>query len=401
MTHDDTEIIGKSVKDIYGSYMGKIVGTITEIDGSIQSVGVDCGSNGLQMIPDEHLVVQGDVVIFIPKWRLDSQRLIRENQLTLRRLRAMVEIVAGNDEMRVDAEILEERYRTKLDSLQKMVAELKATLDARLAELEDQSRSAKMLFFDAKIQYKSSEIPESTFESVRMATGGLIENASHETAEISNIKERIRGLETEIREVNDLARSGEGIAAGGAAQPHAEQLTVSSEPMQAVLPETPRGDFAEHATMPDEVAIGATTADTTQPSPEGSGMVPPGGAQGTLKQAAGSPDEEQSSSPGTSNIPDAFSSANLNAGAAAAAGADGATAMPDRNVPGEDVAAPSPAEAEAADSPYAPGPGAPESAEPPASAEFAFPEPPRNTAVRDTQTSPKNDDDWLSRMESQ
>lgn len=401
MTHDDTEIIGKSVKDIYGSYVGKIVGTITEIDGSIQSVGVDCGSNGLQMIPDEHLVVQGDVVIFIPKWRLDSQRLIRENQLTLRRLRAMVEIVAGNDEMRVDAEILEERYRTKLDSLQKMMAELKAALDARLAELEDQSRSAKMLFFDAKIQYKSSEIPESTFESVRMATGGLIENASHEAAEISNIKERIRGLETEIREVNDLVRSGEGITAGDAAQPHAEQLAVSSEPMQAVLPETPRGDFAEHATVPDEVAIGAATAaTTTPPSPEVTGMVSPDGAQGALTQAAGSPNEEQPSPPGTSSMPDAFSSANLNAGAAAAAGADGATTMPDLNVPREDVAAPPPAEAEAADSPYAPGPGAPEP-EPPASAEFAFPEPPRNTAVRDTQTSPKNDDDWLSRMESQ
>ncbi len=401
MTHDDTEIIGKSVKDIYGSYMGKIVGTITEIDGSIQSVGVDCGSNGLQMIPDEHLVVQGDVVIFIPKWRLDSQRLIRENQLTLRRLRAMVEIVAGNDEMRVDAEILEERYRTKLDSLQKMMAELKATLDARLAELEDQSRSAKMLFFDAKIQYKSSEIPESTFESVRMATGGLIENASHETAEISNIKERIRGLETEIREVNDLVISGEGITAGDAAQPHAEQLAVSSEPMQAVLPETPRGDFAERATVPDEVAIGAATAaTTTPPSPEVTGMVSPDGAQGALTQAAGSPDEEQPSSPGTSSMPDAFSSANLDAGAASAAGADGATTMPDLNVPREDVAAPSPAEAEAAGSPYAPGPGAPEP-EPPASAEFAFPEPPRNTAVRDTRTSPKNDDDWLSRMESQ
>ncbi|MCE2498469.1 MAG: CdvA-like protein [Nitrosopumilaceae archaeon] len=401
MTHDDTEIIGKSVKDIYGSYVGKIVGTITEIDGSIQSVGVDCGSNGLQMIPDEHLVVQGDVVIFIPKWRLDSQRLIRENQLTLRRLRAMVEIVAGNDEMRVDAEILEERYRTKLDSLQKMMADLKATLDARLAELEDQSRSAKMLFFDAKIQYKSNEIQESTFESVKLATGGLIENASHETAEISNIKERIRGLETEIREVNDLVKSGEGITAGGAAQPHAEQLAASPEPMQAVLPETPRGGFAEHAIMPDEVAIGAATAATTPPSPGGPGMASPDGAPGTLKQAAGSHDEEQSSSPGTSNMQDAFSSANLNAGAAAAAGADGAATVPDRNVPREDVAAPPPAEAEAADSPYAPGPGAPESAEPPASAEFAFPEPPRNTAVRDTQTSPKNDDDWLSRMESQ
>ena len=44
MTNDDIKIIGKHVKDMYGTFMGKVIGTITEIDGSIQSVGIDCGS---------------------------------------------------------------------------------------------------------------------------------------------------------------------------------------------------------------------------------------------------------------------------------------------------------------------------------------------------------------------
>ncbi len=55
MTNDDIEIIGKNVKDMYGTFMGKVVGTITEIDGSIQSVGIDCGSQGLQQIQFEQL----------------------------------------------------------------------------------------------------------------------------------------------------------------------------------------------------------------------------------------------------------------------------------------------------------------------------------------------------------
>ena len=94
MTQDDIEIIGKNVKDMYGTFMGKVVGTITDIDGSIQSVGIDCGSQGLQQIQYEQLVVQGNVVIFIPKWRLDSQRLFREKQLTIRRLKALIDIVS-------------------------------------------------------------------------------------------------------------------------------------------------------------------------------------------------------------------------------------------------------------------------------------------------------------------
>ena len=57
MTNDDIEIIGKNVKDMYGTFMGKVVGTITEIDGSIQSVGIDFGAQELQQIQSEQLVV--------------------------------------------------------------------------------------------------------------------------------------------------------------------------------------------------------------------------------------------------------------------------------------------------------------------------------------------------------
>ena len=113
MTNDDIEIIGKHVKDMYGTFMGKVVGTLTEIDGSIQSVGIDCGSQGLQQIQYEQLVVQGETVIFIPKWRLDSQRLIREKQLTLRRLGALMDIVSENDDMKADAKIIHEKYKSK------------------------------------------------------------------------------------------------------------------------------------------------------------------------------------------------------------------------------------------------------------------------------------------------
>ena len=132
MTNDDIEIIGKNVKDMYGTFMGKVVGTITDIDGSIQSIGIDCGSQGLQQIQYEQLVVQNDVVIFIPKWRLDSQRLIREKQLTLRRLKALIDIVSENDDMKADAEIIHEKYKSKLATLDETEREIKAKLDKRL-----------------------------------------------------------------------------------------------------------------------------------------------------------------------------------------------------------------------------------------------------------------------------
>lgn len=198
MTHDDIDIIGKNVKDMYGTFMGKVIGTITDIDGSIQSVGVDCGSQGLQQIAYEQLVVQGSVVIFIPKWRLDSQRLLREKQLTLRRLKALIDIVSENDDMKEDAEIIHEKYKSKLDSLDELENQIKAKLDARHAALDEQLKSTKMLLFDAKVQYKSNEISETTFETVKSCATELIEHVTHESAEISNVKKRIADLDAEV-----------------------------------------------------------------------------------------------------------------------------------------------------------------------------------------------------------
>ena len=234
MTQDDIDIIGKNVKDMYGTFMGKVVGTITDIDGSIQSVGIDCGSQGLQQIQYEQLVAQNDVVIFIPKWRLDSQRLIREKQLTLRRLKALIDIVSENDDMKADAEIIHEKYKSKLVSLDETQSEIKAKLEARLTELDEQMKSAKMLLFDAKVQFKSNEISETTFETVKSCTTEVIEHVTHETAEISNVKTRIADLEMEVQEITSPPQQN--------IQESAVTYLETSEPQQVVqtiLPEAP------------------------------------------------------------------------------------------------------------------------------------------------------------------
>ena len=201
MTNEDAQIVGKAVKDMYGTSMGKVIGTITDIDGTIQTVGVDCGSQGLQQVPFDQIVVQGSVVIFIPKWRLDSQRLLREKGLTLRRLKALSEILSENDEMRDDAAIVDGRYREQLDKFSGTEAEIARTLSARVEELDAQLRSVKMIVFDARVQYKSDEIAEAAFEAVKAHTSDLVEHITHENAEISSVQRRIADLNMEVKQV--------------------------------------------------------------------------------------------------------------------------------------------------------------------------------------------------------
>ena len=194
MNKDEIEIIGKQVKDMYGTHMGKVIGTITDIDGSIQTVGIDCGLEGLRQVPFEQLVVQGEVVIFIPKWRLDSQRFLREKGLTIRRLKALIDIVSENDDMRDDAEIIHEKYKSKLLTLEEAEKQITTKLTERLEELNGQLKSVKILLFDAKVQFKSNEISESKYDLIKTHTGEIMEHIDHEKAEIVNIQRRMTDL---------------------------------------------------------------------------------------------------------------------------------------------------------------------------------------------------------------
>lgn len=230
MNNTETELVAKPVKDMYGTPMGTILGTITDIDGSIQTVAIDCGSAGLLQVPFEQLVVQGEVVVFVPKWRLDSQRLIREKGLVLRRLKALLGIVAEDDEMKQDAEVIHGRYRDRLSSLEESERSISAVLESRLAELDSQMRAAKTVVFDAKVQFRSGEISEAAFERVRQQSEALVDHIVHERAEIANVQRRIADLDMEIKDATSTPHVHESAAGYMAQEPNAP------------LPEAPTGE---------------------------------------------------------------------------------------------------------------------------------------------------------------
>ncbi len=263
MSKEDVEFIGKQVKDMYGTYIGKVIGTITDIDGSVQTVGVDCGSEGLKQIPFEQLVVQGQFVIFIPRWRLDAQRLLREKSLTLRRIHALIDIVSENDDMKEDAELIHEKYKMKLLTLDETEKRIKEKLEQRLADLDNQLKSIRMLRFDAKLQNKSNEISDAKYESVKTHTVEIIEHIEHEKAEIVNIQRRINDLSVDTMERTENPKQDVHSAAVSYL---GKVETTSSQPKTPISAGVAVGNSNPPTSTPKPVAIGADGEEEPQDS---------------------------------------------------------------------------------------------------------------------------------------
>ncbi|HEX7032525.1 MAG TPA: CdvA-like protein [Nitrososphaera sp.] len=226
MSEEKLGFVGKQVKDIYGTYIGKVVGIITEIDGEIETVGVDTGSGGLKQLPYEQLVIQGDYVFFIPKWRLDAQRLLRQKSLTLKRIKALQDIVAENDGMKEDAELVYIKYEKKLAELEASEKQVNDTLNARLSELEAEAKNIKAVLFDAKLQFRSNEMKEDTYQQIKVQTDELLEHISNERTEIGNVKAKMAANTLE----NITAESAAPAAAATVPAPESPATESASHP---------------------------------------------------------------------------------------------------------------------------------------------------------------------------
>ena len=204
MSEVKLEFIGKQVKDMYGTYMGKVIGMVTDIDGSIESVSVDCGYAGLKQLVYEQLLVQGDYVIFIPKWRLDVQKLLRQKNLALQRIKALQEMVTANDLMKEDVELVYIKYQKRLQDLEDKGKIVLEQLQERLNQIDAESQNIKSVLFDAKLQYRSNEITEETYQQISLSTNDLIEHVNLEKGEINNVISRLSQQAFERIDLNSV-----------------------------------------------------------------------------------------------------------------------------------------------------------------------------------------------------
>lgn len=231
MSEEKLGFVGKQVKDIYGTYIGRVVGIITEIDGEIETVGVDTGSGGLKQLPYEQLVIQGDYVFFIPKWRLDAQRLLRQKSLTLKRIKALQEIVAENDSMKEDAELVYIKYQKKLTDLEGSEKQVNDRLNTRLAELDSEAKNVKAVLFDAKLQFRSNEMKEETYQQIKVQTDELIEHISNERTEIGNVRAKLAA-----NTIENLAAAPAPAAPANEEAPKEEEAAEPNQPNAEVAP---------------------------------------------------------------------------------------------------------------------------------------------------------------------
>ncbi|MGH9990464.1 MAG: CdvA-like protein, partial [Nitrososphaera sp.] len=83
------------------------------------------------------------------------------------------------------------KYEKKLHELDETGKQVNDKLNARLSELDLEVKNIKSILFDAKLQFRSNEMKEETYQQVKVQTDELIEHINNERSEIDNVKEKL------------------------------------------------------------------------------------------------------------------------------------------------------------------------------------------------------------------
>ncbi|MEM1525335.1 MAG: CdvA-like protein [Nitrososphaerales archaeon] len=189
--------VGKRVKDVYGRYIGYVAGLIVDNFGKLISIGVDCGDEGFCEFPIEYTRFDNDTVILSPHWRVEAEKLTKENLILQKRIQATEELFNEGEISIEEKEQLVKNFKERMVELQKKIEELKAFTQKRILELDAQRKKLRDFLVSLKVQYKSGEITVEAFKSSNQFISLLLNKIEQERQDILNIGNSLEPLMSE------------------------------------------------------------------------------------------------------------------------------------------------------------------------------------------------------------
>jgi len=163
-------LLGRSVNDIYGRLLGRVIGIERNPFGEMEGVQVEATGGIILTAKARQMALTPKTITISPEWKLESEDIISELTLLRKRVGALESL---KDSREIDGEIYSELLESQkagyLDKV-KLAGALVSSMRSRLAEITGQITSLTRYLVNAKLDHKSGELDE---DSLKLAQGSI------------------------------------------------------------------------------------------------------------------------------------------------------------------------------------------------------------------------------------
>ena len=163
-------LLGRSVNDVYGRLLGRVIGIERNPFGEMEGVQVEATGGIILTAKARQMALTPKTITISPEWKLESEDIISELTLLRKRVGALESL---KDSREIDGEIYSELLESQktgyLDKV-KLATALVNTMRSRLNEITGQITSLTRYLINAKLDHKSGELDE---DSLKLAQGSI------------------------------------------------------------------------------------------------------------------------------------------------------------------------------------------------------------------------------------
>jgi len=185
-------LLGKSISDVYGRSLGRIIGVNRNQFGEMEGLEVESPGGNVVDIPSKSIMLTPKMVTATPEWKVDAHELTSEITTVKKRIVALEGLRGKGD---VDREIYEELLEAQRSGYLSKVKQTEALVGALRAKLErtnNQLTSLTKHLVNAKLDYQSGEIDEA---SMKLAVGSIEPSLKPLIAEKNDLSSTLKTLE--------------------------------------------------------------------------------------------------------------------------------------------------------------------------------------------------------------
>jgi hypothetical protein len=180
------DIIGRPVKDIYGRYVGCAIGTSVDVSGQVRSIGVDEGSGVFAEYPNSNVIIDESSLVVIPEWKINAEKLAKEFSTMKKRIEALEAMVAEGAIPKHVYDELSKQYAGSGGEYQDLYTGTTKQMNDRIAELDKHRIVLEKFLGSIKVQHRTGEIDETTYQSAKDRVETLLQADKSEREDIMN-----------------------------------------------------------------------------------------------------------------------------------------------------------------------------------------------------------------------
>jgi hypothetical protein len=185
-------LLGRSVSDIYGRILGRVIGIERNPFGEMEGVQVEATGGIIITAKARQMALTPKTITISPLWKLESEDIISELSLLRRRVGALESL---KDSREIDGEIYSELLESQkagyMDKV-KLATGLVNSMRSRLAEITGQITSLTRYLVNAKLDHKSGELDD---DSLKLAQGSIEPSLRPLIAERNDLSASIKIVE--------------------------------------------------------------------------------------------------------------------------------------------------------------------------------------------------------------